>query len=241
MQETDMKYKSDNPLLEHCQEKCKNTFKSVKEKQLYEDGIQSIAAHSSVWEGQNLVTMDDLIGEADFAEFFDTGPEIKVEPVAVEQPETSDVSIETIVTDLEVIKRSKGDKMFSLIEQFCATYGMTKPTENQKSYTNNEILSELYKIQDDMRKEEEVPESPNSSLDHLINSNSAERAYRQKRKVNNAAANRCRAKKRRLIADNIEKISKLEQENPKLRKTLDGYENELKSLKRKLSVYENST
>ena len=47
---------------------------SAKEKSLYSDNIQPVAAaHSSLWESDKMVTMSDLVDEADFAEFFDRG------------------------------------------------------------------------------------------------------------------------------------------------------------------------
>merc|ERR1711892_126863 len=52
---------------------------SAKERSLYSENIQPVAAaHSSLWESDKMVTMSDLVDEADFAEFFDRGPDIEI-------------------------------------------------------------------------------------------------------------------------------------------------------------------
>ena len=54
--------------------KLEKSFFSDKEKMLYTEKIQPVAAaHGAIWESDKMVTMNDLIDEADFAEFFDTG------------------------------------------------------------------------------------------------------------------------------------------------------------------------
>jgi len=57
---------------------------------LYTEKIQPVAAaHGAIWESDKMVTMNDLIDEADFAEFFDTGPEIEVKTSYEAPPESS--------------------------------------------------------------------------------------------------------------------------------------------------------
>merc|ERR1712086_214114 len=88
---------------------------SAKERSLYSENIQPVAAaHSSLWESDKMVTMSDLVDEADFAEFFDRGPDIEIStttfndepqsPLCLQQQEPE--SIEALL-DLKMAKLSE--------------------------------------------------------------------------------------------------------------------------------------
>lgn len=79
-----------------------------------------------------------------------------------------------------------------------------------------------------------------NELDQMITSNRAIKndQYWEKRKINNQAAHRSRAKKRKLIEQNSLLIQKFEEENPALQKKLDSLALELDMLQRKLEKYE---
>lgn len=80
-----------------------------------------------------------------------------------------------------------------------------------------------------------------NELDQMITSNRAVKddQYWEKRKINNQAAHRSRAKKRKLIEQSSILIQKYEEENPALQKKLDSLTVELDMLQRKLEKYEN--
>jgi len=79
-------------------------------------------------------------------------------------------------------------------------------------------------------------------LDSMISSNKSDKArdnlYWERRRVNNEAAHRSRAKRKRQIEDKTERIQFYEEENPKLKLKLDAVLNECAGLKRKLAFFE---
>lgn len=79
-------------------------------------------------------------------------------------------------------------------------------------------------------------------LDSMITSNKSDKArdnlYWERRRINNEAAHRSRAKRKRLIEEKTERIQYYEQENPKLKLKLDAVLNECAGLKRKLAFFE---
>jgi len=84
-----------------------------------------------------------------------------------------------------------------------------------------------------------------NSLDNLISSNRAsnndlkkDHLYWERRRINNEAAHRSRAKRKRIIDEKASKIEYYENENPKLRQKLGGILDELSALKRKLSYFQ---
>jgi hypothetical protein len=84
-----------------------------------------------------------------------------------------------------------------------------------------------------------------TKLDELISSNKTKQPVRdqdywQRRKINNKAANRSRAKKRKLIEEGQKSIQIYEEENPKLKLSLQNLKNELNELKMKLKTYQKS-
>jgi len=83
------------------------------------------------------------------------------------------------------------------------------------------------------------------SLDNLISSNRAsnndmkkDHLYWERRRINNEAAHRSRAKRKRIIEEKTSKIDYYENENPKLRQKLGGILDELAALKRKLAYFQ---
>lgn len=79
-------------------------------------------------------------------------------------------------------------------------------------------------------------------LDTMISSNKSDKArdnlYWERRRVNNEAAHRSRAKRKRLIEEKTERIQYFEEENPKLKFKLESVLKECAGLKRKLAFYE---
>jgi len=291
--------------MEKSQIRGKIGFKSEKEKMFYAEQIQPVAATQAFWESDKMITMDDLVDEADFAELFDQGPEIEVEtsleqqetaqeteqdendelekklqklndlvqypqssktiwkseemvtmedllafdeektqePEKVEKSQTFDVNL--AVTALKQIQAANGDQMFDLVDNFLSYQDISKNSVAPEK--NSAILDELYKLKEENDKpiEEPMPMKiiikeetrPTEILDNMISSNTS-KDYKMKRKINNAAASRSRAKKKKMIQDQTERISVLEKENPELQKKLDTYESELNGLKRKLEFYQ---
>merc|ERR1719213_898591 len=79
-------------------------------------------------------------------------------------------------------------------------------------------------------------------LDTMISSNKSDKArdnlYWERRRINNEAAHRSRAKRKRMIEEKTSKIDYYENENPKLRQKLSGILDELAALKRKLVYFQ---
>lgn len=110
----------------------------------------------------------------------------------------------------------------------------TKRVELTPSYSTFEAIQNVEVCQ---------PTSvPKANLDDMISSNRNEKSkdslYWERRRINNEAAHRSRAKRKRLIEEKAERIQYYEQENPKLKQKLEVVLNECAGLKRKLAFYE---
>lgn len=121
----------------------------------------------------------------------------------------------------------------------CRMESYNKPVDVMPSYSTYEALQNV-----EICSPQNVTEEPQSKrLDKMITSNKKDdkhkdTLYWERRRINNEAAYRSRAKRKRLIEEKSERIIYFEQENPKLKQKLDTVLNECAALKRKLAFYE---
>jgi len=118
-------------------------------------------------------------------------------------------------------------------------------TYKSNGYAEQTSFTTFDAIQNVQVREPSSNHSNKCSLDNLISSNRAsnndkkDHLYWERRRINNEAAHRSRAKRKRLIEEKTSKIDYYESENPKLRQKLGGIMDELAALKRKLVYFQN--
>jgi len=138
------------------------------------------------------------------------------------------------------------------VSPFCVRRQETRePVRNQSAtyksngYAEQTSFTTFDAIQNVQVREPSSNHSNKSSLDNMISSNRAsnndkkDHLYWERRRINNEAAHRSRAKRKRLIEEKTSKIDYYESENPKLRQKLGGILDELAALKRKLVYFQN--
>merc|ERR1711962_1240843 len=129
--------------------------------------------------------------------------------------------------------------------------GLQPPARQATTFKSNGYTTEQTSfttfdaIQNVQVREPSSNQSNKRSLDNLIPSNRAsnndmkkDHLYWERRRINNEAAHRSRAKRKRLIEEKTSKIDYYESENPKLRQKLSGILDELAALKRKLVYFQ---
>merc|ERR1712193_461944 len=120
----------------------------------------------------------------------------------------------------------------------CRMESYNKPVDVMPSYSTYEALQNV-----EICSPQNVTEEPQSKrLDKMITSNKKDDKHKDTlywRRINNEAAYRSRAKRKRLIEEKSSKIDYYESENPKLRQKLGGILDELAALKRKLVYFQN--
>lgn len=115
---------------------------------------------------------------------------------------------------------------------------------HHRSYHKSVDISPSYSTYEALQNVEvcEPNDIDKPKLDTMISSNKSDKArdnlYWERRRINNEAAHRSRAKRKRLIEEKTERIQFFEEENPKLKLKLESVLKECAGLKRKLAFYE---
>jgi len=165
------------------------------------------------------------------------------------EPKTASQIFEQVVTPNQS-QRPKQNREPE-VSPFCVRRQETRePVRNQTTYKTNGYAEQTSfttfdAIQNVQVREPSSSPSESISLDNLISSNRAsnndmkkDHLYWERRRINNEAAHRSRAKRKRIIEEKTSKIDYFESENPKLRHKLGGILDELAALKRKLVYFQ---